>query len=116
MKKTWTLKLRASDMEMFDQIKSGAKSIETRAATIKYRPIEKGDTLVFSCGSKRLSRVILAKHHFSGVDALVAKMPFKKIMPSAESVDAMKKIYASYPGYEEKIKTNGIFAFEIKSA
>ncbi|MFZ4500561.1 MAG: hypothetical protein ACOYMZ_03695 [Minisyncoccia bacterium] len=54
--KTWTLRFRAVDKKNFDEVKNGSKPIETRAATVKYQPIEVGDTLLFVCGKERLAR------------------------------------------------------------
>lgn len=112
--KTWTLKLRATDKEIFDEIKDGLKVVETRAATVKYQPVAVGDVLIFSCGKEKLSKTVTKKHHFPSVDAMVKKIPYKKIMPTIASVADMKKVYSSYPGYDDKIKESGIFAFEMK--
>lgn len=44
--------------------KNGSKSIETRAATIKYQPVEVGDTLLFVCWKERLSKKVIKKQLF----------------------------------------------------
>lgn len=112
--KTWTLRFRAVDEKIFNEIRDGSKSVETRAATIKYKPIEVGDVLLFVCGKKRLSKKITKKNHFSSIDFMIKKIPYKKIMPSIKSVQEMKKVYSSYSGYDEKIQEFGIFAFELE--
>ena len=112
--KTHTLRFRAVDKEIFDQIKDGSKPVETRAATVKYGPIEAGDELVFSCGGEKFSKKILKKEHYKSIDAMVKKIPFQKIMPDVGSVAEMKKIYASYSGYKQKIQEFGIFAFYLE--
>jgi ASC-1-like (ASCH) protein len=112
--KSWTLRFRATDKEIFEDVRSGKKSVETRAATVKFKPIEVGDDLVFSCDGDKFSKRISKKEHFKSIDALVKKVPFKKIMPAAKSIDEMKKVYSSYSGYDEKIKEFGIFAFYLK--
>ncbi|MDP1624871.1 MAG: hypothetical protein Q8L64_03795 [bacterium] len=112
--KTWTLRFRVIDKKNFDEVKNGSKPIETRAATVKYQPIEVGDTLLFVCGKERLEKKITKKHHFGSIDAMIKKIPYKEIMPSVESVEEMKKAYSSYSGYDEKIKEFGIFAFELE--
>lgn len=45
---------------------------------------------------------------------MVKEINFKRIMPSVKSVDEMKKIYASYPDYEKKIKEYGLLGFKLK--
>ena len=45
---------------------------------------------------------------------MVKEIPFKQIMPSVDSVEEMKKAYASYPGYTEKIKEYGLLGFKLE--
>lgn len=112
--KNWTLRFRAVDKNNFDEVKIGNKSIETRAGTIKYQPIEVGDTLIFVCGQEQCMKKISKKFHWASIDAMVKEINFKKIMPSVESVEKMKKVYASYPDYEKKIKEYGLLGFELE--
>ena len=112
--KNWTLHFRQVDHKNFDEVANGTKSIETRAATIKYLPIEVGDTLTFVCGKDRLVKKVMKKYHWPSIEVMTMEIPFRRIMPSIASVDEMKKIYGSYPGYIEKIKEFGILGFELK--
>lgn len=112
--KNWTLRFRAVDKKNFDEVKSGSKSIETRAGTVRYRPIAAGDTLTFVCGKERCVKKITKKSHWPSVHAMIKEIGFKKVMPSITSVAEMKKTYASYPGYEKKIKKHGLFGFVLK--
>jgi len=112
--KNWTLRFRVVDKDNFEEIRSGKKSIETRAATVKYGPIKAGDTLTFVCGNKRCKKVIKKKHHFRSPIAMIRKLPLKRIMPDVKNLGEMQARYASYPGYEEKIKKHGLFAFELQ--
>ncbi len=112
--KTWTLRFRAVDKDNFEELRSGIKSVETRASSIKYQPIQKGDILVFVCGKDKFSKIITKKTHFKSIDAMLKKIPFKRIMPNLKSKNEVEKAYYSYPNYKEKIKTFGILAFEIK--
>lgn len=111
--KNWTLKFRAVDKKNFDEVKSGVKSIETRAGTIKYQPIEIGDTLTFVCGNEQCTKKIIEKFHWTSVDAMVKEIDFKKVMPSVKSVGEMKKVYISYPDYKRKIREHGLLGFEL---
>lgn len=112
--KNWTLQLRKTDTGIFEEVRGGTKSIETRAGTIKYQPIEIGDTLTFVCGEERLVKKIVKKFHWPSVDAMVKEIDFKKVMPSVSSVEEMKKAYASYPDYKQKIREHGLFGFELE--
>jgi ASC-1-like (ASCH) protein len=114
--KSWTLRFRAVDKADFEAVRKGTKSVETRAATVRYKPIEAGDTLVFVCAGKKFSKKISKKEHFKSIDAMVKKISYKKIMPSVGSIEEMKEVYDSYPGYKEKIQKFGILAFHLKEA
>jgi ASC-1-like (ASCH) protein len=111
--KSWTLTFKSVNKQNFDEVKNGSKPIETRAATVKYQPIEVGDELVFVCDGEKFSKKIIRKEHFKSIDAMIKEIPFNDIMPSVKSVDEMKKAYSSYSGYDEKIKEFGIFAFHL---
>jgi putative endonuclease len=112
--KTWTLKFRQVDKARFEEIRSGKKEIETRAATVKYQPIIEGDSIIFTCGKEKFTKEISKKHHFKTVDSMLKKIPLKKIMPDVKTVEEAQKRYVSYPGYKEKIREHGIFAFEFE--
>lgn len=112
--KNWTLRFRAVDKENFEEARDGIKSIETRAGTVRYQPIEVGDALTFVCGKDRYVKKIIRKFHWPSIDAMVKEVDFKRIMPPVWSVDEMKKKYASYPDYEKKIKEHGLLGFELK--
>lgn len=108
------LKIRQVDKIVFDAIKRNEKTIETRAATARFRRIEKGDILVFVCGDERLERQVLRIDYYKSIDEMTKALDFKKIMPFVNSVDEMKKVYHSFLNYEEKINKFGLVAFKIK--
>lgn len=112
--KNWTLRFRTVDKDNFNEVKSGIKSIETRAGTIKYQPIEAGDTLTLVCGQERLVKKVSKRFHWPDIDSMVAEINFKTVMPSINSVADMKKIYSSYPDYDKKIKEHGLLGFELE--
>ena|SRR3989338_7942986 len=111
--KNWTLRFRAVDRNNFEEVKNGIKIIETRAGTIKYGHIEVEDTLTFTCGKERIVKKVVRKFHWASIDAMVKEIDFRKIMPSVNSIDEMKKKYASYTNYEDKIKKHGLLGFEL---
>lgn len=111
--KTWTLRFRATDKDDFRELRQGLKTIETRAATKKYRAILPGDALLIICGKQKLRRKIVAVYHFKTIGAMAKKLNYKKVMPSVGSVEEMRQAYYSYPSYKEKIAKHGILAFEL---
>lgn len=112
--KNWTLRFRAEDKKSFDVVVDGTKSIETRAGTVKYQPIEVGDTLTFVCGKEQCVKKVAKKYHWSSIDAMVEEVGFKKINPFASSIEEVKRTYASYPDYDKKIKEHGLLGFGLE--
>ncbi len=114
MMKKHILKIRGTDKFVFDSIKKGEKTIETRAATPRYRKIETGDVLVFSCAGEKLEREVKKVSLFKNVDDMAGKIDYKKVQPFSGSLDEVKKVYYSFPGYREKIKGFGLIAFDLE--
>ncbi|HTP57050.1 MAG TPA: hypothetical protein VMJ72_02085, partial [Candidatus Paceibacterota bacterium] len=104
---------RAVDRRNFDEIRGGLKSVETRAATVRYRDIQKGDMLVIVCGTARITKNVKRVRHFASIAAMFKAIPFKRIMPSARSAAEARGTYYGYPGYKEKIRKFGIAALEL---
>jgi ASC-1-like (ASCH) protein len=111
--KKYTLRFRATDKKNFLELKDGLKSVETRAATERYRKVVKGDILVIICGKARLERKVKRARIFKSVDRMIETIPYRKINPSARSIAEVKKAYAGYSGYAEKLKKFGIVAWNI---
>lgn len=112
--KKHTLRIRQVDKFVFDSIKDGRKTIETRAAIDRYREIKKGDVLVFVCGEEKLEKEIKKVAYFKSIDEMLKAVDFKKIMPFVDSIEKMKQVYYSFPGYREKIKKLGLMVFFLK--
>lgn len=108
-----TLRFAADDKKTFDAVRKGAKSIETRAATDRYRKIKTGDILVLVCAGKRLEKKVLRVRHFKTIEGLFRAIPIKKIDPFASSIQDARKTYHGYPGYRDKIRKFGIMAFDL---
>lgn len=108
------LVIREVDRQIFDQIKSGKKDVETRAAIEKYQKVRAGDVLVFVCGQDRLERKVTRVSHFKDIDSLVSQYDLERIMPAAATLEKAKAIWYSFPNYKAKIKQFGLIAFELK--
>ena len=111
--KTWTLRFRQVDRDNFEEVRRGEKSIETRAASVKYQPIKEGDTLRFVCGTDSFEKHITRRYHWPSIDAMLEEVPLKRVMPSVASEAEMRAAYASYLGYEQKIRDFGLLGFEL---
>lgn len=108
------LRIRKNDRIVFDSIKNGEKTIETRAATDKFRNIKAGDVLVFVCQDEKLEKSVKKTKRFKSIEEMLEKIDFRKIMPFIDSVQEVKKVYYSFSGYREKIKQFGLVAFWLE--
>ena len=109
----YILRFWAKDKKNFIELKDGLKSVETRAATERYRRIKKGDILVITRGKARIEKSVKRVRLFKSVSAMFKVIPYRKINPSAPTVTAAKKVYLGYPGYAEKLKKYGVIAWNI---
>ena len=109
----YILRFRATDKKNFLELKDGLKSVETRAATERYRKVAKGDVLVIVCGKAQIEKKVKRVRIFKSIGLMIKAIPYRRIMPSAASVAIMKKAYAGYPGYTEKLKKFGVVAWNI---
>ncbi len=112
--KQYVIRFRAINRETFNLIKKGKKRIETRAATVRYTPIKKGDEFVLVCGKEKFTKEVRKVSHFKSIDALLKKYTYEQIHPGIGGVKELKEMYASFPGYIKKIRKSGILAFELK--
>ncbi|HVY36228.1 MAG TPA: hypothetical protein VG982_03075 [Candidatus Paceibacterota bacterium] len=114
MSRSYTLRFAQKHLQTWQYIKTGKKTVETRAATTKYLPIQTGDTLIFSCAGKKFEKKIKKVTHVKTIAALIKKYPPGVINPGTTTLKEMETMYYSYPGYKEKIATCGILAFELE--
>ncbi len=110
---THVLEFRTVDKERFEEIRRGDKTIETRAASDTNRVIEEGDEIEFVCGEERFSKKVAKKYHWPSIEAMLAEVSLKNIMPGVETIEQVKARYDSYPNYLEKIEKFGILGFEL---
>lgn len=107
------LTIRAQDRAIFDDLTTGRKTVETRAATPKYQAVQPGDTLTFVCGSDLLTKKVASAQRFADVDELFRYIPFRRILPAAANAEAAKQAILKFPGNREKITSFGIMAFNL---
>lgn len=109
----YTLRFAAKNKETFDAVKKDIKTVETRAATERYRKVKAGDILVLVCGRERLEKKVLRAKHFKTVENLFRTIPIRKVNPFANSLKEAKETYYGYSEYREKIRKFGLMAFEL---
>lgn len=111
--KRHVLKFRASDKAEFMTILDGRKTVESRAATPKYRKVAVGDELVIRCGKDTITKVVKRVEIYPSIDELVAAVGLRNVMPLVENIEQAKQEWYSYPGYRDKIAQHGLVAWYI---
>ena len=112
--KTLNLIFREIDRPSFDRIKSGDKTIETRAGLPEYNGIKPGDVLKISCGEDVINKKVVEVNHFSSLEELIDKIGLEDIMAAGTTRDEAIARWNSFPGYPERIKKHGIIAWRLK--
>lgn len=114
MKSAYTLRFRAINRDSFHAIQNGAKKVETRAATVRYRDITAGDVITFVCGREKFERRVKRVMLFKTISAMLKKYNVADIAPDFSTEKELRAKYNSFPGYREKIKKFGLIALELK--
>lgn len=112
--KRHVLRFRAVNRDIFNAIKTGGKTIETRAATPKYANLKKGDRIVFVCGKSKFTKEIGNAYKFKSINILVKKYRPSAINPNCTTKKELEEMYFSFSNYKEKIKKFGIIALSLK--
>lgn len=108
------LRFREVDRDKFLAIKDGRKSIETRAATVKYAGLKAGDSVVAMCGKDTVEKQIKEARLFNSLEEMFAVYEMNRILPGVTTLQDAQKIYYSFPSYKEKINEYGIIALVLR--
>ena len=99
--------------DIFEMLRSGKKRIETRAATAKYKKIEVGQDVEFSCDGQRFAKMVSKITHFDSIETLLKNYTPSDINPKLKTKEEIVGMYHTFPGYKEKIEKDGIIAIEF---
>lgn len=104
------LRFRQADRAIFEDVRSGRKTVETRAATVKFRNIKPGDTVILICGKDKFEKKVRKAEIFKNIADLISKYKIKDIAPHLSTEEELRQMYAGFPGYGEKIAKSGLVA------
>jgi ASC-1-like (ASCH) protein len=107
------LKFREVNRDIFEAILRGEKKVETRAASPKFLNLKTGDILRMVCGKDYFEKIAKKVTIFKTIEDLLDIYKVEDINPSMKSAEELRKMYYSFPEYEEKIKKYGIIAIEL---
>jgi len=104
MTKTYNLLIREIDRRVFDALKKGEKTIETRAATKKYRKVKEKDVLNFVCGQESLQKTVGKVFLFKTIEEMVEKIDYNRFAktPHFSAGDEGKARFQASPEDDSK--------------
>lgn len=111
--KAYTLRFKKVNYDIFKSIISGKKKVETRAATVRYKSVKAGDTLILICGKEKIRKKVKKANIFKSIEQLLKRYNIQDIHPGVKTKEELQDIYYSFPGYREKIKKYGIIAIKL---
>lgn len=112
--KTHYLKFRAVNRDTFEAIKNGAKKIETRAATKRFKDIKAGDKVKLICGKDKFEKEVKKSQMYKTITAILRKYKPSEINPKCSTSKELREMYYSFPDYRKKIRKFGLIALELK--
>jgi ASC-1-like (ASCH) protein len=112
--KTFNPSFAAADKKNFEALRLGQKTVETRAATKKYREVMPGDTFVATCNGQKIEMQVKSVKTYPSIDLMFEEIPLALVMPDVKTVEEARRAYYGYQGYEEKLAEHGVIAFHIE--
>lgn len=108
------IKFRTENRDIFEAIRTGAKKVETRAATEKFRDIKREDIVALVCEDDMFTKTVKHAEIFKTIGALLKKYSPQEINPACTTEKELREMYHSFPDYKEKIKKHGLIALELE--
>jgi ASC-1-like (ASCH) protein len=115
------IQLRFREYPIFELIKVGKKTVETRALNPEepdryFGNVQIGDNIELYAvdTGEALVREVVRVTIYNSFEEYLEREDLGKIFGSEVSKETATEKHLSFPGYEEKLRKNGIIAFEIK--
>lgn len=123
----WFLKFASykKPNDVFDMVKSGSKTIETRPrnkeSSRDYSRIKPGDTLIMQSNDtgERIEKTVTFVHLYDSIEGLAENEPVKKVLPGVSSSNELIEVFQELKKrwgrrYGEKLEKFGIVAIGFK--
>ncbi|MCL5093798.1 MAG: hypothetical protein M1355_01565 [Patescibacteria group bacterium] len=104
--------------DIFNLLRDGLKTIDTRPYSTKFNGLKVGDEIIFkhikSGGEivKSVKRIAI----FKTIDEMAKKENIEKIIPSAKTKEDLLKVYRGFRGFIEGVEKSGIIAIELEQS
>lgn len=116
--KSWVLRIRKTDRVIFDRIKNGEKTIETRPmnpleSSKYYGKMEAGDKLVILCDGQRLEKTVKATRIYVDFEKYLDTEDLENILGEGTTKEDARKVHYSFG--KERLNDYGIIAIDMEA-
>ncbi|MEK7447476.1 MAG: ASCH domain-containing protein [Patescibacteria group bacterium] len=116
--KAWVLRIRKTDKVIFDRIKNGEKTVETRPMNAPesskyYGQMKTGDRLVILCDGQRLEKFVKATRVYKDFEKYLDSEDLKNILGEGTTKESARKVHYSFG--RERLDKYGIIAIDMES-
>ncbi|XP_021958230.1 uncharacterized protein LOC110854138 [Folsomia candida] len=104
------------DPHYFHLIESGAKTVEGRCGTERYKNLQPNDFIMFVTDddNTRLPAKVSLIVKYPSFKDMLTNEGIENCLPGVSDLDEGVKIYRSFPGYAEKEAAFGVIAIRFK--
>lgn len=115
--KSWVLRIRKADKVIFDRIKNGEKTIETRLMNAPesrkyYGNMKIGDRLVILCDGNRIEKYVKEFRIYKDFNKYLASEDLENILGKGTTKESARKVHYSFG--RERLGKYGIIAIDLK--
>ncbi len=118
--KTWTLRIRDVDKSIFERIKKGEKTVETRALNddepekAYFGHIMAGDKVIFICDDKMIKKTVKSVRIYKDYNEYLDSEDLENIHGRGATKESARELHFSFPLYKDRLEKYGIVAFDME--
>jgi len=100
----------------FDAIKAGAKRVEGRLNSSKFKDLKPGMQISFTAADTNEVMICIVEvlNIYPSFKGMLQGEGVENMLPGIKNLEEGIAIYESFPGYKEEVKKNGALAIRIK--
>ncbi len=98
----------------FQQLRSGAKTVEGRVAKEKFCAFQVGQNIDFVSEDNRMSARIIELKRFPAFRDMLQYYGLKSCLPDLDCIEQGIAVYHSFPGYEADALRLGVIGIKIE--
>jgi ASC-1-like (ASCH) protein len=115
--KSWVLRIRKADKDIFDRIKSSEKTTETRPMNAPesrkyYGQMKPGDRLVILCDGQKIEKRVRTTRIYKDFEKYLNKENLENILGKGTTREDARRVHYSFG--RERLEKRGIIAIDME--